>query len=169
MTTDGGLAVFYLDDFLCIGHLVETQLLGYLRTYLGGITVDGLTTSDNDIYIAYLLDGCSQCIRGSQGIGAGKQTVGKQPSGIGATIEALTDYLAGTGRTHGEHTYGAAGILLFQTQSLLKGVQVFGVEDSGQRGTVYSAFCGHRVFAHISCVWYLLCKYNNVQTHKKYI
>ena len=58
-------------------------------------------------------------------------------------------------------------MLLLEAQCLLQGVQVFGIENGGKGGAVDGAFGGHGVLAHVSCVGYLLGKYNNVQTHKK--
>ena len=41
------LAILYLEDFLCVGYLVQSQLLSHLRTYLGCITIDSLATTDH--------------------------------------------------------------------------------------------------------------------------
>jgi hypothetical protein len=57
-------------------------------------------------------------------------------------------------------------MLFFQTEGLLQGIQIFGIEDGGQCGAVDSTFGGHGILAHISGVGYLLGKYNNVQTHR---
>ena len=136
--------------------------MSHLRTHLGGVTVDGLTTTDNDVNITNFLDGSGQRIRGGQRISTGKQTVGQQPACVGTAIESLADNLTSTRRTHGEHSNSRARMLLFQAQRLLQGIQIFGVEDSGQSSTVDSTFGCHRVLAHISCVGYLLGKYNNL-------
>ncbi len=92
-------------NFLNISYLVEAQLLSYLRTYLSGITIDGLTTTNHDVYVAYLLDGGSQCVRSCEGIGTSEETVSEQPTGICTTIKSLTDNLTCTWRTHREDSY----------------------------------------------------------------
>ena len=111
--------VTYAEEVLSVSYLVQAQLLSYLRTYLSGITIDSLTTTDNDIYVANLLDGSSQSVRGSEGIGTSKQTVGEQPTRIGTTIKSLTDDFTCTWRTHREDSYCRARILLLETKSLL--------------------------------------------------
>jgi hypothetical protein len=61
MAAHSGDPFLYL-DFFGIGNLVEPKLLGNLRTYLGSITIDGLTASDYKIDSTDLLD------RGGKGI-----------------------------------------------------------------------------------------------------
>ena len=56
MPAYGELAVFTFEYLLGVGHLVETEFLGHLRAYLGGVSVDGLTASDDHVHISYLLD-----------------------------------------------------------------------------------------------------------------
>jgi hypothetical protein len=59
---------------------------------------------------------------------------------------------------------------VFQSESLLQGIQVFRVEDGRKGGTVDGAVCVHGVFPHIASVRYLFCQYYNFQTHKlKYL
>jgi hypothetical protein len=48
---------------------------------------------------------------------------------------------------------------------LLQGVQVFGVEDRGQCGTIDSTLRRHSVRAYVSCIRYLLSKHNDFETH----
>ena len=104
-TADERLAILHFHDFLSVCHLIQTQLLSYLWTNLSGITVDSLTTTNDDVHIANLLDGSSQRVRGSEGIGTCEKTVGQEPTGISATIKSLTDNLACTWRTHREDSY----------------------------------------------------------------
>ena len=54
-------------------------------------------------------------------------------------------------------------MLFLEAQGLFEGIQVFGIEDSGQGGAVDGAFRRHRVFAHISCVGHLLGKHDDFQ------
>ena len=166
---DERLTVFHFQNFLGVCHLVEAELLGHLRTHLGGVAVDGLPAADDDVHIANLLDGRGQRIRGGQRVGTGKQAVGEQPARIGTAIQSLTDNLAGTRRTHREESYGRALVLLLQSECLLKGVQVFGIEDGGQSGAVDGALGGHRVLAHVAGVWHLLGQHYNFQSHIIYI
>ena len=104
-TLDGCFTILNRKNLLSVCNLVEAQLLSHLRTYLSGITVDSLTTTNHDVYIANLLDGSSQRIRGSKGIGTSEETVGQQPARISATIKSLTDNFTCTRRTHREDSY----------------------------------------------------------------
>ena len=165
MAAYGEFAVFAFQNFLSVGHLRETELLGYLRTYLCRVAVDGLATTDNHIGTANLLDGCGQGVRGGQRVGTGKESVSKQPACVCTAVKTLSDDFCSTGRTHGQDAHGRTGVLFFQAQCLFQGIQVFGVKDCGQCGTVNCAFGGHRVFTHIPCVGYLLGKYDDFQTH----
>ena len=61
--------------------------------------------------------------------------------------------------------YCRTGVLLLQTQGLLKSVEIFRIKDGRQSGTVDCALGSHRVLAHIAGVGYLLGKHNNFQTH----
>ena len=57
MTLDCCFTILDLLYFLSVGNLVETQLLSYLWTYLSGITIDSLTTTENNIYMTeFLID-----------------------------------------------------------------------------------------------------------------
>ena len=163
MAADSGDVVFDLEDFLGVCHLVETQFLCHLGTHLGGVAVNGLTASDDDVDIANLLDGGGEGIRSGEGVGACEEAVGEQPARVGSTEEALADDLTGARRAHGEHADGAAWMLLFEAQGLFKGIQVFGVEDGGQGGAVDGAFRRHRVFTHISSIGHLLGKHHDFQ------
>ena len=77
-------------------------------------------------------------------------------------IGSFADYLGGAGQTHGEHGDGRTGERIFQAQSLLKGVEIFGVEDGGEGGAIDSAVFLHGIFSHIAGVGHLLCENNDV-------
>ena len=122
MTAYRGHAAVDLHNLLGIGHLVQPQLLCHLRTHLGRVAVDSLAAAYHDVDLAYVLDGCGQCIRGSEGISASKETVGEQPACVGSAIQALAYDLASTWRAHREHAYFGSRKLVFQAQCLLQGV-----------------------------------------------
>ena len=159
--TDCCLAVFHLQNLLGVGDLVQAQLLSYLWTYLCGITIDSLATTDHDVDIANLLDGGGKGIGCGQCVCTGEEAVGKQPTCICTTVKTLANYLTGTWRTHCKNTNCGTWILLFQSKSLLQCVQIFRIEDGGKGCAVDCAFGCHRILTHISCVWYLLGKYYN--------
>ena len=64
LTVNGDLASFFIhvQYFFSISDLSQAQLFCYLRTYLSGITIDSLTTTNNQIIVTDFLDGCSQGI-----------------------------------------------------------------------------------------------------------
>ena len=171
MTADSHLAILNLLYLFGVGHLVQAQLLGYLRTHLSGIAIDSLTTANHHIhmpdFLVNLLDGFGKKISSGQGVGTGTLTVGKQPTTVGSAIEALTNDLTGTRGTHRYHTHlDVVGISVLDAESLLQGVQVLGVEDGRKCGTVDRTLCSHGILTHVSRVRYLLGKYYNVQLHK---
>ena len=84
---------------------------------------------------------------------------------VSATIERLTDDLCSTGRTHGEYGDTAVGVLLLDAERLLERIQILGVKDSVEGGTVHSAVSLHSIFADITCVGDLLGKYDDIFDH----
>ena len=76
----------YLFYFFYISYLRQAKFFGYLRTNLRCITVDSLTSTYDNIIIAYFTNSSSQRIRSSQCISTGKSTVGKQIAIISASI-----------------------------------------------------------------------------------
>ena len=54
---------------------------------------------------------------------------------------------------------------IFQPESLLKGIQVFGVEDGGKCRAVNGSVGFHGIFPNVACVRNLFCQYNDFQTH----
>ena len=166
VAADCSLPVLNLKDFLGVSNLVESQFLCDLRPHLCRVSVDRLTTTDDNVYIADFLHGRSQCVGCSQRVSTCKLAVGQQPAGIGAAIEPLPDNLAGTWRPHGQYPHGSPRVLFLQPERLLQCVQVFRVEDGRQCGTVHRSLGCHGILPHVSCVRYLLGKYNDFQTHK---
>ena len=144
---------------------IEVELLSHLRTHLSRITVNGLTTTNHNVRHTDLADSLRKGITGGKGIGTGKGAVSQQITAIGTAIKAFTNHLRGTGRTHGEDMDGRTGILFFQSERLFKRIQVFGVKDGGQRGTIHRTFGSHGILTHVAGVGHLLCKHNNFQTH----
>ena len=128
---DGSLTIFHGEDFLGVCHLIEAQLLSHLRTHLSRIAINGLTTSNDYVHIANLLDGSGEGVRSGQRVGTGKETVGQEPTRISAPIKSLTDNLSCTWRTHRQYSYSRSWMLLLQAKSLLQGIQIFGIEDGG--------------------------------------
>ena len=165
VAADRGDAILDTEDFFGVGHLVETEFLGHLRTDLGGIAVDGLTAAEDDVNPADLLDGGREGIGGSEGVSTGEEAVGQQPAFVSSAIEAFTYDFSGTGRAHREHADGGAGVLFFQSERLLEGVQVVGIEDGRKGGTVDRSFGRHRIFPNIPGVRHLFGQDHNFQTH----
>ena len=148
-----------------VSHLVEAQLLSHLRTHLSRVTIDGLTTTNDDINVANLLDGRGEGVAGSERVGTCEQAVGQEPARVGTTVEALADDLTSTGRTHREHAHRATGVLLFQTQCLFERIQIFRIKNCGQCSAIHRSFGSHCVLAHITGVWHLLGQHNDFQCH----
>ena len=164
MTTDSGLAVLNL-DLLSVGHLVETEFLGDLGADLGGVTIDGLASSDHNVNITDLLDSGGEGVRGGKRVSSSEEPVCQQPTGVSASIKSLTDDLPGAGRAHSEDSHGRSGILFLETECLLESEKVVRIENGGQGGAVDGTFGRHRILADIPCVGHLLSQDNNFQFH----
>ena len=90
------------------------QLLGDLGADLSGITVDGLTATENDVLgaDADLVDGSSQDLGGSEGIGAAELAAGNQHAAVSAAGHQLTQHTLCRRRAHGDDDDLAAGLVL---------------------------------------------------------
>ena len=106
------------------------QLLSDLGTHLSGITVDGLTASQDDIVLldAVGIDSGGNDLGGSVGVGTAELTGGDQNAFVHAHGHQLTQHALGGRRTHGER-HDLAAQLILQSQSGLDSVQVIGVDD----------------------------------------
>ena len=116
------------------------QLLSDLGADLGGVTVDGLTAAENDVLRADadLIDGSSQDLGGSEGIGAAELAARNQDAAVSATGHQLAQHAFCRRRAHGNDDDFAAG-LIFQLQGSLNSVEVIRVGDGGHSGTVHRA------------------------------
>ena len=162
---DGDRAVRYGLDAGHVGHLVQVELLRYLRAYLGRIAVDGLAAANDDVGHADLADGHGERIARSQRVGAGEGAVGQQVAVIGSAVESFADDFSGAGRAHGQDADRRAGMLLLKAQGLFERIEVFGVKDRRQSCAVDRPFGGHGVLAHIARIGHLLCEHYYFQTH----
>ena len=135
-TFHNDVSVFEFKDFLCVCNLGKSELFSNLGAYLCGITVDGLTASENDIVIAHFLYGLGKGVGGGECIGSAKNSVGENYAAVGAAKHSLADNFRGAGKTHGENRNGRAGVGILQTECLLKSVEVFRIKDGGEGGAV---------------------------------
>ena len=166
MSANRYLAVLAVKDFLSVCNLVQTELLGDLRSYLGRVSVDGLAASDDEVDISDLADCRRKGIGRCKGVSSGKETaVRKKPAGVSASVEAFPDDLSCARRTHCEYSDRRAGILLLEAEGLLESIHIFRIEDCGKRCTVDCSFSRHCILPDISRVRYLLGKYYDFQTH----
>ena len=120
------------------------QLLSDLGADLGGITVDGLTASQDDVILlnAVGIDSGGNDLGGSVGVGAAELTGGDQNAFVHAHGHQLTQHALGGRRTHGER-HDLAAQLVLQSQSGLDSVQVIGVDDGLHGRTVQSTIGIH--------------------------
>ena len=155
---DGGFAVGDGDDLLCICRLGHAEFLSYLRTYLGGIAVDGLATAEHYVNLTHFLDGLCQGVGCGEGVGTAECTVGKYDSCICTAEHCFADHFCGAGQTHGKHRHGASGVSVFKTEGLFQSVQIFRIKDGGQSCAVDSAIFLHSIFSYVAGVGHLLGK-----------
>ena len=116
------------------------QLLGDLGADLCGITVDGLTATENNVLgaDADLVDGSGQDLGGSEGIGTAELAAGDQHAAVSAAGHQLTQHTLCRRRAHGDDDDLAAGLVL-QLQGGLDGVQVVGVGDGSHGRAIHGA------------------------------
>ena len=159
------LAVLHLVHARHVGHLVQVELLCHLRAHLGRVAVNGLTASDDDIGHTDLADSLAEGVARGQRVGTGKGAVSEQISVVGPAEKALADHIRGTRRSHRQDRNRRSGMLFFQSQRLFQRIEVLGVENGRQSGTVHRSLRRHGIRPHVSGVGYLLGKYYNFQTH----
>ena len=162
----GDFAVLHLLDGGDVSHLVEVELLCHLRAYLSRVAVDSLAAANHEVGHADLLNRLAQCVARGERIGTGKGAVGEQHAAIGSAIQSFADNVCGAGRSHRENGNRRAGVLVFEAQRLLEGVEVFGVENSRQGSAVHCSLRRHGIFANIARVRHLLGKNYDFKTHK---
>ena len=121
-----------------------------------------MASTEDDVILSHLAYGSGEGIRCGQGVGTCKGAVREQVASVGTAEEALAHHLGGTLRTHREHLYGRARMLLLEAQCLLQCLHVIGVDDDGQCRAVDGAIGIHSALSHAACVGHLLGKYDNV-------
>ena len=118
------------------------QLLSDLGAHLCGITVDGLTASQDDIVLldAVGVDGGGDDLGGGVGVGAAELAGGDEDALVHAHGHQLTQHAFCGRGTHGEGDDLAAQLVL-ESQGGLDGVQVVGVDD-GLHGSAVQSTIG---------------------------
>ena len=156
-------------NFFSVSHLGEAELFCNLRTDLCGIAVDSLAATENDVVVANLLDGLGERVARSESISTTERAVRHHETFVGTAVQSFADNFGRLRETHRQHRNGGTRELVLQTKGLLQGVQVFGVEDRGQCGTIDGSLLRHGIGTHVSCIRYLLCKHNDFKTHNSLI
>ena len=155
----------HVQNFFGISNLCQTELFSNLRTHLSCVTVNSLASADDDVILAYLLDGSGKGVRSGKGICTSKSTVSQQITIVGTAEQSFTNNFGCASRSHCQDGYGRARVCIFQSEGLLKSVQVFGVEDGGECRTVNGSVGFHGIFPNITCVGNLFSQYYDFQTH----
>ena len=145
-----------------IGHLRKTEFLSHLRPHLRGIAVDGLPARHDDIGL-YLGQRPRKGIGGGEGIRTGKCPVRKKVSAVGTAEHGIAYDIRSTQRPHGQDIYRTPFAHVLDGQCLFERIQVFGVEDGRQGGTVHRTVGLHGILAHVARVGNLLGEYNYFQ------
>ena len=158
------LAVAELLHFLNVGDLRDAELFGDLRTDLGGVAVDGLTSAQNEVEIADLLRQAAQREASRQRIGSAERAVGQKHGLVGAAEQGVAENAGGGGEPHRRDDDFRA-VTVLQLEGQLKGVQVFGIENSGKRLTVDGSVGLHGVARDILRVRDLLHKNEDCAAH----
>ena len=154
-------AVHFLTDLqgvavqLClqaIGDLGIIQMLSNLGADLGGITVDGLLSTEDGIELAFYLfhlpNRAGKDIAGGQRIRAAECTVGNEISLVGRDGQALLQRVLGLLGAHGhDHDLGVRTLVLDAGGSF-EGIAVKGVDDAGDavpnQGVLYGVDFNNR-------------------------
>lgn len=89
VTLDDNLASCLIEreDLLSVSNLSETELLSDLWTYLSCITVDSLTTTEDDVIVTDLLNGLADCVTCGKCVCTAKTAIGYDVTSICTTVE----------------------------------------------------------------------------------
>ena len=163
MTLDRYLSsiLVQIEDFLGISYLRKAQFFRNLRTYLRSVPIDCLATADYQVERPYFSNGSRDGIRSSKRVCPCESTVGEQISFVCPSIKAFAYDFRCTARTHRKHGHSRSGELIFQAQSLFKGIEVFRIEDGWKGGAINRAILFHSILPHVARVRNLLCQYCN--------
>ena len=163
------LTILNFDDILGISDLREVEFFGDLGANLGGIAIDSLAAADDQIILADLGNSSAQSVRSGEGIRPCESSIGEDDTSVGAAIHTFTNDFSGTSRTHREESHLRAGILFFKFQGLFEGIEILGVEDGGESGTVDSTILLHSILTDIASVGHLFGQNDDIKTHINYV
>ncbi len=146
---DGDRLLVEIDDLIDISDLRDVQTLSGLRSDLCGVTVDRLTSGDDQV-IADLLQRTGQRRAGCASVGTAELAVRDQHALIHAARIQLLEHFRCLRGTHGNDGDRRTHLLL-QLQSGFYTGQIVRVDDAGNAGTdqrtsdfVYTDLCGIR-------------------------
>jgi len=98
-----------------------------------------------------------------EGIRTGECPVRKKVSAVGTAEHGIAYDIRSTQRPHGQDIYRTPFAHVLDGQCLFERIQVFGVEDGRQGGTVHRTVGLHGILAHVARVGNLLGEYNYFQ------
>ena len=124
-------------NVLCIRDYGKSQMLSDLRTNLCGITIDCLTTGNDQIIVKV-----SQCTcngsGSSPGISTAQYSVGNQNCFVSTHSQRLTKSICCLGKTHGQYGNFCAELVL-QLQCSFQTSLIIGIHDSKHCASVKSS------------------------------
>ena len=144
-------------ELLGVAHLGDVQLLGNLGAHLGGVAVNGLTASDNQVEADFPQGGGDDG-GGGIGVGTAELPCGEEIGLVHTHGQSLPQGPLRLGRTHAQGAHCAAA-LLPQAQGGFQPGLVVVVDNTGHALADQSV--GFRVQLHLGGIGDLLDTYNN--------
>src|SRR5665647_596778 len=136
------------------------QLFSNLGTYLCGISIDCLSSSNNQIVMPHLLDGLCQGIRGGKCIGTCKGTVSKQNAIVGSTVQTFANDLSCSAWPHCQDGNSSTWHGILHPQRQFKCIEIFRIKNCRKCRPVYCSIGLHGILPNISGIRNLLRQYN---------
>ena len=129
LTLYGNLLCSFVNlDIHSVGYYGQTKVLSDLGTNLSGITVDSLTTGDDQVVLK-IADSACDGGGSSPGISTAQSSVGNQDCLVSAHCYSFLQHICCLGKTHGK--YGnLCTVLILKTKSSLKTCLVIRVHYS---------------------------------------
>jgi len=156
LTLNNNAVTFYL-NILCIGNYWNIQMLRNLWSYLSGITINSLTTCDDQIIINVSKSTCDRC-RSSPSISTTKYTICYQNTVICAHSHCFTKNFLSLWKTHGQYS-NLCSCFIFNSKCCFQTCFIIRVHD-GKHCTSVQCTIWIKLYSAFG-IWNLLYTYYN--------
>jgi hypothetical protein len=155
IASDAGRFVLDVDHLFQVGDLRDAELFGRLRTRLGRVAVDRLTSAEDEVVIADRLNRLTQDVAGRERVAGRSAAIREEDHTVSAEEEAVAEDLARFRGAHRDASDRSAESVA-DVQGRFQSVKVFRVENGGQGSTVDRSVILHGVSCDVRRVGDLL-------------